>query len=62
MEVQNRDIKLVSVGMGTVVFAAAAFVLAWKGRHYYDKVQAWKKTKIEDAYYNSRSEEDVAWG
>ena len=55
MEVQNRDIKLVSVGMGTVLLAGAAFVLAWKGRHYYDKVQAWKKTKIEDAYYNSRS-------
>lgn len=53
---------VVSAGVGTVLVAGAAFLIAWKGRHYYDKFQSWKKGKIEDAYYSTRDEEDVAWG
>ena len=52
----------VAAGVGTVLVAGAAFLIAWKGRHYYDKFQSWKKNKIEDVYYGSREKEDIAWG
>ena len=57
----NRKV-VVSAGVGTVLVAGAAFLIAWKGRHYYDKFQSWKKGKIEDVYYSSREKEDIAWG
>ena len=53
---------VVSAGVVTVLVAGAAFLIAWKGRHYYDKFQSWKKNKIEDVYYGSREKEDIAWG
>ena len=53
---------VVSAGVGTVLVAGAAFLIALKGRHYYDKFQSWKKNKIEDVYYGSREKEDIAWG
>ena len=53
---------VVSAGVGTVLVAGAAFLIAWKVRHYYDKFQSWKKNKIEDVYYGSREKEDIAWG
>ena len=53
---------VVSAGVGTVLVAGAACLIAWKGRHYYDKFQSWKKNKIEDVYYGSREKEDIAWG
>ena len=45
---------VVSAGVGTVLVAGAAFLIAWKGRHYYDKFQSWKKIRTSNHGRSSR--------
>ena len=54
--------KVAVTGIGTILAAGAAFI-AWKKS---GKLRAWltdwKKQRLENAYYASRDEKDIAWG
>jgi len=47
--------------IGTIATVSIIF-LALKGLTYYKQVQYWKKKKIQQVYYNSLDEKDIAWG
>ena len=53
--------KVTLTGLGTLISAGAA-LFAWKkSEKQRAKFGSWKKKKIENAYYDSRDESDVAW-
>ena len=59
---KTTKIAMASVGIGTIVMVGAT-ILAWqKSDKQRAKFADWKKRKIEDAYYASLDERDVAWG
>ena len=58
----KTKVTMASVGVGTIVMVGAA-IFAWqKSYKQRAKLADWKKRKIEDAYYASLDERDVAWG
>ena len=48
----------VSAGLIGTALTGVAIVFSWKSRLFQD----WKKQKIEDWYFNTRDEKDIAWG
>ena len=59
---KKTKLAMASVGIGTIVMMGA-IILAWqKSYEQRAKLADWKKRKIEDAYYASLDERDVAWG
>ena len=54
--------KATITGLGTLLMAGAAFVAWRKSEKQRAKLADWKKEKIEDMYYTSIDERDVAWG
>ena len=59
---RNRKIAI-SAGVATTLAAGAIAFLAWrKGRDVMGRFKTWKKNKIQDAYFDSLTEKDVAWG
>jgi len=58
--------KATIVGVGTIVMAGIAYMV-WKksANHrarYKSNFKDWKKDKIDDIYYKSLDERDIAWG
>ena len=50
-------------GTGVGITAAALTYYLWCHRHNLkDRAIAWKNEKIRDAYYDSLTEKDIAWG
>ena len=54
--------KKASIGTVAIVTTASIIFLAFKSKHYYGKFKDWKKEKIQNLYYNSIDERDIAWG
>ena len=50
------------VGLGTAVSLIAVTTYVVKRNGYDKKFLEWKKERIHDAYYNTLTEKDVAWG
>ena len=60
----DRKQKIViSTGVATTIAAGALAYFAWKkGRGVLERAKDWKKSKLQDMYYDSLTEKDVAWG
>ncbi len=49
--------------VGGVVFTTIiTSIVTQKPEKLYDKVSAWKKERIKNAFYDTITQEDVAWG
>ena len=54
--------KAAMAGLGTVLMAGAVLIAWKKSGKQRAKLADWKKGKIENMYYNSIDERDIAWG
>ena len=54
--------KAAMAGLGTVLMAGAVLIAWKKSGKQRAKLADWKKGKIENMYYNSIEERDIAWG
>ena len=53
----KRKVAIGGLGMG-----ALAYIMWKSGNRVLNRFGDWKKEKIQDAYYNTLTEKDVAWG
>ena len=47
---------------GVVLTTIITSIVTQKPEKLYDKVSVWKKERIKNAFYDTITQEDVAWG
>ena len=50
------------IASGGLGMGALAYIMWKSGNRVLNRFGDWKKEKIQDAYYNTLTEKDVAWG
>ena len=58
----NKNLMWAAVGSVAVVTVTGAVVLASRSTALKEKLQTWKNERIRNAYYDTLTEKDIAWG